>query len=401
MRNTLLCGLVATAVVVLASAVPGNPPAGATEEPTVRPPHAVTVAAARAAATYAPVTRLLANDPRRRPHRISNAIVAAIDATPPGESIEVSTFWISSERIGAALRRAFRRGVQVRLIVARNVDPTPQTAALDRLLGADRSDRSWLVRSRTAARGPGGMMHEKTFRFSRAGDARWVTMTGSYNASDAADTDAYALMWQVVGRRDVYDAFDEVAAAQRSQRSDPRPLREYVGRGWSAYFLPMNLGDPAADPVVRRLAAIPARPSSEVRIAMFSMWGERGHWIGERLADMAQRGVRVSLVVGPSTDPLLVETLRWAGVRIHAGCFADGRYAHHKDMAASYVVRGDRVHWTWVGSDNWTSRGAASDQAVLGIAGRRPYEQFGRALTLVTGRDDGRYGSECQPRHWD
>lgn len=399
MRSVLSYVLVGTAVVLLASAAWWGSLAGATGDPAPPAPEAVAVAGEAAAAPYTPRTRLLANDPVRRPHAISDAIVASIDGTPAGESIEVSTFWISSERIGEALVRAFRRGVEVRVIVARNVGPTPQSAALDRLLGSDRSDRSWLVRSRTAARGPGGMMHEKTFRFSRVGDARWVTMTGSYNASDRADTDAYALMWQVVGRRDVYDAFDEVAAAQRSQRSDPRPFRAYRGPGWSAYFFPMRLGDADVDPVVRRLDAIPARPGSVVRIAMFSMWGDRGHWIAARLADLAAGGARVGIVVGPATDPVLIESMRWAGVRVHPGCFADGRYAHHKDMAASYVVAGDRVHWTWVGSDNWTSRGTASDQAVLGMEGRATYVQFGRALALVTGRDDGRYGAECQPRH--
>ena len=103
------------------------------------------------------------------------------------------------------------------------------------------------------------MLHEKTFRFSRVGDADWVTMTGSYNASDTADTASYATMWQVTERPDIYDAFAKIAAQQRAQRTLARPYREFEGDDWSAYFLPSGPMRPAEDPVVARLARIPAQ----------------------------------------------------------------------------------------------------------------------------------------------
>ena len=64
-------------------------------------------------------------------------------------------------------------------------------------------------------------------------------------------------------------------------------------------------------------------------------------------------------------------------------------------MSASYLVRGKRVFWTWVGSDNWTSRGMESDQAVLGMSGTG-YRTFGRAFSLLTARDDGVFGRACR-----
>jgi hypothetical protein len=378
----------------LLESLPGGGESGA------EPARAVDVAAVPATdhppARPARVT-LLVNDPVRDPHAISDAIAASIDATEAGETIDVSTYLIDSPRIAAALRRAHRRGVAVRVILARTpTRRTPTSQALAEVLNAER-DRSWLLWSVTAARGRYGMMHEKTFRFSRVGDAEWVTMTGSYNASDLADRASYATMWQVSGRRDVYERFAAIAAHQRSQKTMARPFRDFVGVGWTAYFLPSGRLRPDRDPVLVRLARIPAKPSSEVRIAMFSMWGERGTRIAQRLAALAHGGARVAFVAGPTVSPDVLDTLRAGGVRVRSGCFADGRYVHGKDMAATYVVGGQREFWTWIGSDNWTSRGMASDQAVLGFRGAG-YRTFGRLFARLTARDDGGYGDACVPR---
>jgi hypothetical protein len=346
---------------------------------------------------HTPRTTLLFNDPVRDPHAIADAITANIDATAPGESIDVSTYLIDSPRIATALERADRRGVAVRVILASDEGRRTSTSnALAEALNAE-PDQSWLIWSRTAARGRDGTMHEKTFRFSRVGDVGWVTMTGSYNASDIADRASYATMWQVTERQEIYDAFAVVADEQRAQRTLTHPFRAYDGDGWSAYFLPGGPMHPDRDPVLTRLARIPARPSSEIRIAMFSMWDERGIRIAERLAELSRGGARVTFVAGPTVSPAVLDTIRDGGVRVRSGCFADGRYAHGKDMSATYVVRGQREFWTWVGSDNWTTRGMLSDQAVLGMSGAG-YRTFGRAFSLLTARDDGVFGSACVPR---
>ena len=339
---------------------------------------------------------MLFNDPIRDPHAIADAITANIDATAPGESIDVSAYLIDSARIATALAHADRRGVAVRVILAGSRTRSSTSKALAKALNAEPGE-SRLIWSQTAARGRDGTMHEKTIRFSRVGDVGWVTMTGSFNASDVADRVSYATMWQVTERREIYDAFAVVAAQQRAQRTLSRPFRAYDGDGWSAYFLPSGPMRPDEDPVLARLSRIPAEPSSEVKIAMFSMWDERGIRIAERLAEMSRGGARVTFVAGPTVSSGVLDTIRDGGVHVLSGCFADGRYAHGKDMSATYVARGERVFWTWIGSDNWTSRGMESDQAVLGVSGAG-YRRFGRAFSLLTARDDGVFGRACVPR---
>lgn len=346
-----------------------------------------------------PVTTLLHNDPRRAPDAISDAIVANVDAVPSGERIDVSTYWISSRRIAAALRRAFERGVQVRIVFAGNRKARRFAAgrALARLLNRDPRDGSWVLWSAGAARGRGGIMHQKSYRFSRVGDARWVVVNGSYNSAASSDRHTYALMWQVVGDQGLYDAFATIGAEQAAQRTVPRPLRSFEGPGWEAYFMPVRRATPRSDPVLRRLRSIPPR-GAVIKVSMYSMWGPRADWLAARLATMSRRGARITLVAGPTVALGVQARLRAAGVRVRPGCFRDGSFTHAKDMAATFVRDGAREHWTWVGSDNWTSRGMYSDEAVVGIAGKPGYQQFEQALRLLTQRRDGVPTRACRPR---
>ncbi|WP_459985962.1 phospholipase D-like domain-containing protein [Nocardioides sp. AN3] len=334
-----------------------------------------------------PQTQLLYNDPRHRPHVISDQIAANIARVPAGEQIEVTTYWISSHRIARALTDAVHRGVHVHVILAGNSKARRfgLSRRLMRTLAAPGTPGSWGIWSNGAARGSGGIMHQKSYLFSRVGDQRWVVMNGSYNSADTSDRYTYALMWQVVGDKALYDAFGSIERAQAAQRSLRRPLRTVAGTGWSAYFLP-TADRPGADPVMARLRALPARPSTVIRIQMYSMWGPRGEWIARRLAAMRRGGARIALVAGPTVAVGVRAVLRRAGVTVLPGCFADHTFTHAKDMTATWVSGGVRHFRTWVGSDNWTSQGTASDEAVLGVDGAEGNAAFDRAFALIASR---------------
>ncbi|MCZ4497508.1 MAG: hypothetical protein JWQ74_61 [Marmoricola sp.] len=343
-----------------------------------------------AAPLVAPVrtTQLLTNDPTRRRHAIADRLVSLIDATPAGEQIDVVTYYIESERLASALRSAITRGVSVHVILAG--DPLSRRmlvgGRLIRFIRHHPDDGSWAQRSHGSARGGGGLMHEKTWRFSRSGDQRWIVVTGSYNPSPRSDDFGYSHMVQVAWDRAIYDEFATIYREQHRQRRSAKPLVQAGGKGWSAYFMPMNRAQASGDPVMARLSAIPADPTTTIKIEMYSMWGPRGIWIQRRLVAMARQGARITLLAGPWVSSSIQDDLQRGGVQVESACFADGTYTHAKEMAATWTARGSRVWWTWVGSDNWTSGGTADDEAVLGLQGRNPYADYSKAFDAVRQR---------------
>lgn len=371
------------------------------ESAEVAPTFAAAVAAGATAhlrAGYTPASTLLSTDPVLAPHRITRQLVRLIANVPSGESIEVMTYFLGSRDLTDELVAAVRRGVEVRAVFEGHTRPDHrESMALRRALDRNRDDRSWVRFAEGSTRARGGAMHQKTWRFSRVGDAEHVTVTGSYNAGDEADRRAYSLMWQWVDR-DVYESFASVWAAQVRQVDQRRPLRTRTDPDWEAYFSPTTVRSPSGDPVMRRLARIPANPRTAIRIAMYSMWDARADWIAVRLAAMARRGARIQLIAGPTVSPEVRAALRDGGVAVHPGCFADGTYTHSKDMSASYVTGGRRQHWTWVGSDNWTSEGMSSDEAVLGIRSEAMHAQFQRYVDRLRARADGVFDGACRPR---
>lgn len=363
-----------------------------------RPDAARPVERLAAAVAPGPSERLLTNDPHRHSHAISDAIAADIAGVPRGERIDVATYWLASGRIADALVAAHRRGAVVHV----TVDPEPRShtseaARVRRELARTPGDGSWF---RQEKRFPGPpILHEKTFRFSRTGDERWVVVTGSWNAADASDRSTWGSMWRVAGHRDVYDAY---AAQSLAARSRWTAARELGGRGWAAYFMPLAVGftpaDHRADPVVRILRRVPPRRGSTVRVAMFSMWDTRGQWLTDELVRLARGGATVQLVAGPTVSEPLRDQLRRAGATVVSGCFADGTFVHRKDMALRYRAGGRIRTWTWVGSDNWVTNGLASSQAVLGLAGEDAYDQFVASYRPLLRRTDGLPEGVCEPR---
>ncbi|MCL2543650.1 MAG: phospholipase D-like domain-containing protein [Nocardioidaceae bacterium] len=344
-----------------------------------------------------PAEQLLFNDPVSRPHATADELVRLCEGTPRGATIEVSTYFLRSVRIEDALSNAFTRGVRVRVILSsgqrQHDGPSDRLARLlDR-----RGDGSWLHWSSMSTRGTSGIDHQKIYRFSRVGRRRHITVVGSMNSSDISDQVAYSEML-MVSRPGVYDAFAAVfRQSARDRPVTPNPLLTLAGHGWRGYVFPSTAQEPGADPVMRRLDQIPARPGSVLNIAMYSMWNQRGLWIADKLASMASRGVRISLIAGPPFGSGVLGILEAAGIDVRGGCFTDGTYVHSKDMAATYV-RGGTVHrWTWIGSDNWTSRSEDNDEAVLGVQSATIQRQFLADFDSIWGRQGSVMPSACHP----
>jgi hypothetical protein len=336
-------------------------------------------------------------DPVRNPHGISDQLVRLIDNTPAGQSIEISTYFLGSERIERSLERAFARGTQVRIILSGSTKSQyPQGPRLEAVLNANKTDASWLRWTvGGSARGTSGINHQKVYRFSKVGTRTKITVVGSMNSSDLADSRAYSQML-LNTNSDVYARFQQNFAEATADRAiTPNPLRQYAASAWNLYFLPTTTKYASADPVIKRLNSIPANSGTTIKIAMFSQYDTRGQWIANKLASMARSGAKIYYISGQSVSANALKTMRDAGVHIHYGCFSDGTFTHSKDMSATYVRDGVRQYWAWIGSDNWNTNGQDSDEAVLGVKQYAVYSAHNTNFSTVWNRPGGVSPSNC------
>jgi phosphatidylserine/phosphatidylglycerophosphate/cardiolipin synthase-like enzyme len=279
------------------------------------------------------------------------ALLDNIRHTPRGATIRIVAYSFSIMPVADALIAADRRGVHVQLVVdGRHSHAFEATQVVQEALGADRTHDSFLVLTDRSARGTVSHSHQKSWSFSRTGSSRHVVMVGSTNLSILGTTGQYSDMYSFVGRPDVWRAFSAIFRAQARDRPVPDPaVTDDLGRD-TAYFDPgFSMTD---DPIAAIIAALPAQPSTHLRIVMFAWHPPRGQQLVDLLLDKLEGGASVEIVRGPYVRQPLDQLIA-AGASVHRGVFANGDVVHDKLMIADAVRHGHRERFVTTGSDNW------------------------------------------------
>lgn len=348
--RALVVGLLLTLFAGACSSSPADPPE---EAGPYHPPRGPTFGE--------PVPRDSVED-----NRILQVLLANIEHTPPGATIRIVARSLSLQPAATALIAAHERGVKVQVIASRKVSGDFKAVGrLREALGTDHDDDSFIRLVRGSARGGDTEQHQKTWSFSRTGEARHVVMVGSTNLSYSS-MGQYNDMYTFVGRRDIWRQFAEVFRVQLRDEpvADPA-ISVDLGRD-HAWFYPGY--DVETDPVRRYLADLPA-DGLRVRIAMLAWHGERGNRIAAMLADKARAGAEVEVVVstlGDRTSRILTD----AGVRVASGRL-DAGWVHHKLTLVSWVDEsGKRQRRILTGSDNFGAPSLARDEVVVAVHAR-------------------------------
>ncbi len=308
-------------------------------------------------------------------HAIVRALIGNIEHTPPGETIRIVGYSFTLRDVAEALVAAHDRGVRVQVVLNGHSRQFRAVELLLRELGSDASMRSFLVLTGNSARGADGrgVTHQKSWSFSRTGDARYVVMAGSMNLTYLS-TGQYTDVYSYVGRRDVWRAFD--AVFRRQVRDEPMAspaMTRRLGRD-RAYFFPGF--SPAEEPIYRTLRGLPDRGTT-IRVVMHAWHSERGHRLASLLASKARAGARVEVVEGLHVGGGVRAQLLAGGVRLHPGVFKNGDHIHNKLMLADYVRDGRRHRLVSTGSDNWGQLSLSNDDLVLMLdAGPKRYRQY-------------------------
>lgn len=332
--------------------------------------------------------------------RLIRQVNRTIDSVPRGGRIRISAWNVRSSHITSALIRAHNRNVSVQVVMDRaNWNPNNPNADAARLAGAlkvgnkDRptSRKSFVRRCIRSCRGKHGIPHSKFFLFNkvrvkknkRVKTVRWVSMFGSYNATELGATIQWNDLYTVKEQEERYKSFLGVFNEMAQDQPVKDALVGYDDGVLGTSFYPY-VGAQAAtpDPIMDALNTISctgaATPNgrTRIRIAQTSMYGDRGLALARKLAQMRRQGCNIRLVYAMFGGEVL-RILRAAKVPLTHLAYdndEDGlydRYVHMKSMAVSGNIAGDpAAKVTWNGSANWTSVALASDE-VVGIVRKK------------------------------
>ncbi|MGO4257038.1 phospholipase D-like domain-containing protein [Marmoricola sp. RAF53] len=238
-------------------------------------------------------------------NRIYNQIIRTINSVPYGGQIRIASWSFSSKRYLTALRQAHNRGVSVQIVLAqRNVPGISDWTSLRSTFGTNRSSRSWVFKCSYSCRGGAGTMHSKIFLFSQAAGTRYITMTGSANLTDFAISGQWNQMNTVTNNPTVYN--QAVAVFEQMRLDRPAPYVEQRTPSMWMYYYPRGKAAPGYDFAMKALedvrctGAVDAGPGgrTQIRIAMYAWYENRGRWLAKRVRALWDQGCDVRIIYG-------------------------------------------------------------------------------------------------------
>jgi len=336
------------------------------------------------------------NNPYGKPgevRRLIRHVNRTIDSVPRGGQIRISAWNVRSGNITNALIRAHRRNVSVQVVMDRaNWNPVNPNVDASRLHAAlkvgnkerAKSKKSFLRRCISSCRGKYGIPHSKFFLFNKVRvkknkeikTVRWVTMYGSYNATELGATIQWNDLYTVKEQEDRYRNFLGVFDQMAKDKPLRNPVTGFDDGVLATAFYPFVGQGASGDPIMDVLntvsctGAATTNGMTRIRIAQTAMYGDRGLALARKLAQLRRQGCNIRLVYAMFGNEVL-QILRAARVPLtHLAYDADydglyDRYVHMKSMAISGNVGGNpAAKMTWNGSANWTSVALSSDEVV-------------------------------------
>jgi hypothetical protein len=410
MRRSLHVGTAAAVAALVLSTLTVTltaTPSGATGAPSSRPVAAAersasTTRAAAEAATRAATGAAAKRKPRylgpaygpsfnnangKSRYRNLHKILRAINHSPRGSSIRIITWSYFYGPGTDALIAAHKRGVSVRLVMARaKAKESHDYKRLKKALGRyGNKTRPYVLKSgakscRATCRGHAGTMHAKMFMFSQAGPARDVIMWGSPNFTRASARLQWNDLMTLKDRPKLY-AYGRAIFDQMWQDKDVAGpytvVRDgNVGLGMLPY---RGTGDWVSNELrtVRCAGATGGtgvRGHTKIRIAQAVIRGTIGNRIATYLKKLWDQGCDVRILYtirGVKARKILLDKrgrgpvpMRHYVQDTNGDGFYD-KYLHMKVLVVTGVM-GSRtnVHFVMNGSENWTDMARGSDEEI-------------------------------------
>lgn len=388
--------LVAMALTAGMLAVAGAPASGVRESK----PTAKLLRMAGTTQGYTPKTGVVTNNPRnpKSKRKILSHINDAIHATRHGQEIRIMSWNVASRPFVRQLLNANSRGVTVRLLMAKGKAQAQPRSTGDywRLRRGLRhrssthpqadGERSWARVCDRSCRGKRGIAHSKFFVFSKVGNANYVVMSTSANATEVSVNYQWNDLFTLTDNKTVYDGFVQTFSEAQRDRPVKPAYRQVDTPTVMAYMYPWKGANAQGDRAMkelRRIKCIGVRGGTglnhhtRIRIAQDAIIDQRGINLAKKLRNLYADGCNIKIVyslMGREVRRILTHTSRGAvPIRQIVQDFdGDGiydRYLHSKVMTVSgFYNDNPAAQVAWQGSENWSGLALLSDEQGLRIS---------------------------------
>ncbi|WP_326560020.1 phospholipase D-like domain-containing protein [Micromonospora sp. NBC_01796] len=329
-------------------------------------------------------TSVVFNDPvAGTPTAVVERICSLIKKAAVGSSIEIAEFVVSGDAgadYAAVLLDAYRRGVEVRMVMDGYQINNPAAAELIRTLGTDASVTSWVhvcshlspEGNTTSCQGTKGM-HNKFALFSKTGGKRDVVVQASNNITDVNSTSYWNNLVVLPGNGTLFAGygkyFDDLAAEVQNPDYDTTITSEMPGGKVTAQFYPVA----DRDPIAARLDQVSCKTKGRTRVEIGqSEWDGTRLAIVDELARLKAAGCQVRVVHGLAEDAVTA-ALDAAGIerRVLDGSTPAGRIHSKYIVVSDPAGPGSGRGWVLTGSHNFNATSLQrNDEATVELSHR-------------------------------
>jgi phosphatidylserine/phosphatidylglycerophosphate/cardiolipin synthase-like enzyme len=237
-------------------------------------------------------------------NRIEDIVYATINHARPASYIRISVFSFDRERMADALISAYKRGVNVQILVNEH-QTTRAMKRLRSVFGANRTRRSFIYQCERGCRG-GGFLHSKFYLFSNTGGTQSM-MIGSHNLTTNALVHQMNDLLIVNNSPKLFDAFTEVFRQMRRDRK-ANPVYQVFhpdSRNTLHVFPKFDGFEPKKDPVMGILnkvrctgaaASLKTGGRTVIRADNARISGRRGHYIARKLISLWGAGCDIRIM---------------------------------------------------------------------------------------------------------
>lgn len=342
-----------------------------------------------------------ANGTQQAQNIIEAHIVDAIQHARKRSEIRIATWSFFSDAGVHALIAAHKRGVSVRLVMAkgRSEDQPRYYAQLKDALSRGNQSRPPELRSgvrtcRGACRGPRGTMHTKMFLFSKVGATPDVVMWGSPNLTSMARVGQWNDMFTKVGNHGLFTFADSIFTDLWRNKDVTAPYQAHTAGAITFSALPYQGKTDWVTKELQQVRCHGADPTvgtpegrTRIQVAQAVLRGDVGDSIARNLSRLQGQGCDVSVlytVIGGSSRKLLGTVPRAHFAEDENGDGVFEKYLHMKVLTVGGRI-GDDPAATLVmnGSENWSTMSRYNDEIVGYFHAAWVYRHYSRWIDYL------------------